>query len=133
MKLNLYTLMLCCLMSQVLGADRDQKRILTEVEGGLIVVIGCKTPDLLSALRPDNRYVVQGLDTDAAYVNAAIAAAKGNDIYGPVSARLFDGSHVPYAYSLVNQLVITDPRFRVWPRTCPIRISQLAEAGRKQN
>ncbi len=110
---RIYTLMICCLVAQALGADRDQTSIVTEVEGGLVVVIGCKTPDLWSTLRPGNRYVVQGLDTDAGCVNVAIKAVKAKGIYGPVSARLFDGRHLPYADNLVNQLVISDPGFQI--------------------
>ena len=44
---------------------QDAKQILdaTGVKGGLVVVVGCGDPALLTGLRPSESYLVHGLDT----------------------------------------------------------------------
>ena len=89
------------------GLAQDAKQVLeaTGVQGGLVVVIGCGDPGLLAGLRPNERYLVHGLDTDAAKVGQARQAIQARGLYGKVSVDRFDGKHLPYAPDLVNLIV----------------------------
>jgi len=78
------------------------------VKGGLIVVLGCDDPGFIPGLRINDSFVVQALDSDAAKVKAVRAGLQREGIYGPVSARTFDGEHLPYVDGLVNLVVICD-------------------------
>jgi outer membrane protein assembly factor BamB len=90
------------------GPKQDQARRILEatgVEGGLVVHLGCGDGKLTAALRAADRYLVDGLDTDAANVAKAREYLRSQGLYGSVSARQFDGRHLPYAESIVNLLV----------------------------
>ena len=76
-----------------------------EMRGGLIVHLGCGDGRLTAALHRDEHHVVQGLERDAGRVAQARAWLQKLGIYGPVSARLFDGTRLPYADNLVNLVV----------------------------
>jgi len=73
--------------------------------GGLIVVLGCDDPEFISGLRARDNCVVQALDTDTGKVNKLRAHLVEKGLYGPTSARLLDGEHLPYVDNLVNQFV----------------------------
>jgi len=75
---------------------------------GLVVVLGGGEAELAAALgeRPD--CLVQLLDTDAKKIEAARRFLQARDCYGRVSARVFDGRHLPYVDNLVNLLVVRD-------------------------
>jgi outer membrane protein assembly factor BamB len=77
----------------------------TGVQGGLVVHLGCGDGTLTAALRASDRYLVQGLDTDAARVAAARELAHSKGLYGEVTAEVFDGRQLPYVGDLVNLLV----------------------------
>ena len=77
------------------------------VTGGLVVHVGCGTGILTAALRINERTVVQGLDTDAAAIEAAREYIRSRGVYGPVSVREFDGEHLPYVDNLVNLIVVS--------------------------
>jgi len=77
----------------------------TGVRGGLVVHLGCGDGSLTADLRASDRYLVQGLDTDAARVAAARELLHSRGLYGPVTAEVFDGRQLPYAGGLVNLLV----------------------------
>ena len=112
-------LLICCracsigLGGETRGADPGDvaRRILadTGVQGGLVVHVGCRDGKLTAALRPCERYVVQGLDVDEANVERARSYIGSLDLYGPVSVGHFDGIHLPYADDLVNLIVAEDP------------------------
>ena len=72
----------------------------TGIQGGLIVHVGCGDGRLTAGLRVNDRYVVQGLDTDPANVRKAQQHIRSLGIYGPVTAKTFDGKHPPYAANL---------------------------------
>jgi len=76
------------------------------VKGGLVVILGCDDPELLTGLRANDRYVVQGLDNDAGKVENARKAIKAKAIYGKISAAVFDGNNLPYIDNLVNLIVV---------------------------
>ena len=77
----------------------------TKVEGGLIVHVGCGHGQLTAALRVHDRYVVHGLDTDAANVARARQLIRSKGLCGPVSIARFDGRSLPYADNLVDLVV----------------------------
>ncbi|NQU24023.1 MAG: PQQ-binding-like beta-propeller repeat protein [Candidatus Nealsonbacteria bacterium] len=87
----------------------------TGVDGGLIVHVGCGDGKLTTALRADDRYLVHGLDTDAAVVEKARAYIRSAGLYGNVSIDRFDGTRLPYADNLVN-LIVADGPMQVSPQ-----------------
>ena len=80
----------------------------TGVQGGLVVQVGVGDGNLTAALRADDRYLVQGLDTDAARVDKARRLLQSKGLYGPVTVNRFDGRLLPYVDNLVNLLVAED-------------------------
>ncbi len=85
----------------------------TGVEGGLVAHIGCGNGELTAALRAKDRYLVHGLDTNAAQVEEARAHIRSLGLYGVVSVDTFDGKRLPYADNLVNLVVIRDAGFGI--------------------
>ena len=83
------------------------------VRGGLIVHLGCGDGRFTSELRVNDRYIVQGLDTDATNVKKAREHIKSLGIYGKVTADTFDGKHLPYTDNLVNLLVVSGGKCQV--------------------
>ena len=77
----------------------------TGVQGGLIVHLGCGDGKLTAALRANDSYLVQGLETDPARVAEARKQVQASGVYGPVSVILWDGKQLPYAENMVNLLV----------------------------
>ncbi|MCA9268884.1 MAG: PQQ-binding-like beta-propeller repeat protein, partial [Planctomycetales bacterium] len=61
-----------------------------------------------AALAPQERYVVHGLATDDARVDAARRAVMEADKYGQVSIEPFHGDRLPYADNLVNLIVVQE-------------------------
>lgn len=80
----------------------------TSLDGGLVIVLGCESPELLSALRPNDAYVVQGLDTNPDKVSSARKAIQKKGAYGPVSVDLLESAALPYVDNIVNLLVVAD-------------------------
>jgi outer membrane protein assembly factor BamB/ubiquinone/menaquinone biosynthesis C-methylase UbiE len=77
--------------------------------GGVIVHIGCGDGKLTTALKLDDRFVVQGLDRDAKHIEAARKLLHEQGIYGVATAVVFNGQRLPYAENLVNLIVATGP------------------------
>ncbi len=98
----------------VLGDERapgDWPRSVVDrvgIQGGLIVHFPCGGGQSTAALRVNDRYVVHGLDTDPAHVEAARERLRSRGVYGDVSVDAFDGKRLPYADNLVNLLVAED-------------------------
>ncbi len=80
----------------------------TGTRGGLVVHLGCGGGELTAALRANERYLVHGLDTDAADVAAARAHVRRAGLSGSVWVDRFDGRRLPYAENMVNLLVAED-------------------------
>ncbi len=78
------------------------------VEGGLVVHLGCGDGRLTAALRVDERYLVQGLDSDATDVEQAREYVRSLGIYGVVSVDRLAGPRLPYAENLVKLLVVEE-------------------------
>jgi len=81
----------------------------TGIRGGLVVHLGCGDGKLTAALHVNDRFLVQGLDTDAENVGRAREYLKSLGIYEKVAADTFGGEHLPYTDNLVNLLVVSDP------------------------
>jgi len=92
------------------AAEERARQILdaTGVKGGLVVHLGCGDGKLTAALHVCDRYLVHGLDRDAANVAKARAQLRSKGLYGPVSVERFDGQHLPYVDNLVNLVVAED-------------------------
>ncbi len=86
----------------------------TGVQGGLVVHVGCDDGRLTVQLRPNDRYLVHGLDTDPADVQKARSYVRSLGLYGPVSVEVFDGRTLPYQDNLVNLLVVSEPGQVPW-------------------
>ena len=77
-----------------------------DVQGGLIVHLGCGDGKLTAALGANDRYVVHGIDSDPTNVENARAYIQSAGQYGRVSIERFDGQSLPYADNLVNLIVV---------------------------
>ena len=87
--------------------DQEAKQILNEsgVQGGFVVHVGCGDGKLTAALRANDGYMVQGLETDEKLVAADRQFFASLGLDGKVTAGLFDGKHLPYLDNYVNLLV----------------------------
>ncbi len=75
------------------------------VKGGIVVQLGASDPAAIAALRANDSYQVEALDTDAVSVAKAREAIFAKGAYGPVSVDTFDGKLLPYTDNFVNLLV----------------------------
>jgi len=82
------------------------------VKGGFVVHLGCGDGEVTAALKPNDAYIVHGLDTDPSNVEIARERFLAEKSIGSVSAAVFDGEHLPYVDNMVNLLVVSSP-FRV--------------------
>lgn len=89
-------------------ASQDAREILevSGVQGGLVAVIGCDSPELPAGLHAGDSYLVHALDRDPGKVAAARVYLREKGLYGSVTAARWDGSQLPFAAGLVNLLVI---------------------------
>ena len=78
------------------------------IPGGLVVHVGCGEGKMTAALHAGDAFLVQGLDTSPENVAAARKHFDQRGLYGPVTARRFDGKALPYRDNLVNLVVVTD-------------------------
>ncbi len=87
--------------------EADARAILDKsgVKGGVVVQLGVGDGSLTAALRANDHYQVQGLDTDAAVVAKSREAIFARGAYGPVSVDQYDGKLLPYIDNFVNLIV----------------------------
>ena len=93
------------------AAARDQARQIldaTGVTGGLVIHLGCGDGRLTAALGEAETFVVYGLDTGAADVEAARAHVRALGRYGRIAISCFDGSRLPFVDNLANLVVAED-------------------------
>lgn len=90
--------------------DVQAKKILeaSNIEGGLVVHLGCGNGELTAALRIKESYIIHGLDTAPENVSKARKHIRAKGLYGPVSVDTYDGEKLPYADNLVNLAVVED-------------------------
>ena len=79
------------------------------VLGGLVVHLGCGDGQLTAALRSSESFLVHGLDTQPANVEAARKHVRSLGLYGKVAVDIFDGKRLPYIDNCVNLLVVDQP------------------------
>lgn len=80
----------------------------TDVQGGVVVHVGCGDGAVTAGLRAGDGFLVHGLDTSAANVEAARARIQRLGLYGPVSVDTFDGRTLPYVDNFANLVVADD-------------------------
>jgi len=98
-----------CLIPTHVHAAENGRAILeaTNVQGGLVVHIGCGDGRLTAELLGNQRFIVRGLDTDRAHVVQARQYLQAQNVYGPVTVQQFDGRSLPLVDNLVS-LVVAD-------------------------
>ncbi|MFW6108109.1 MAG: PQQ-binding-like beta-propeller repeat protein, partial [bacterium] len=117
------------------AAALEAREILAEtgVRGGLVAHVGCGDGTLTAALRANERYLVHGLDADAALVKKARAHVRSVGLYGPVSVERWSGARLPYTDNLVNLLVVEDadavPAAEIERVLCPGGVAYVKKAG----
>ncbi|NIP28465.1 MAG: PQQ-binding-like beta-propeller repeat protein [Phycisphaerae bacterium] len=79
----------------------------TGINGGLVIHVGCGDGTLTAALRANDSYIVQGLDTDVDKIEKARKTIISKGLYGKVTVREFDGKNLPFIDNLVNLIVVT--------------------------
>ena len=79
------------------------------ITGGLVVHVGCGDGQLTADLRINDRYLVQGLERDAAQVDLARATLRKQGKLGGVTVIQFDGKRLPYADNMVNLMIVDSP------------------------
>jgi len=109
MKNRLVILLLLIMGTSVYAADAAKDLVeKSGVKGGLIVHLGSGDGKLTSALRINDKFLVQGLDRDSAKVTAARKMIQAKGIYGTVSVDVWDGKTLPYSDNLVNLIIAED-------------------------
>ncbi len=90
------------------AADGQASKIIEAagVKGGLVVHVGCGDGKLTAALRANDRYLVRGLERDAAKVAAAREHIRSLGVYGKVSVEHWRSKHLPLSADMVNLLVV---------------------------
>lgn len=83
-----------------------------DVQGGLIVHIGCGDGKLTAALCANDSYLVHGLDPDVKNIEKARKHIQSLKLYGKVSVDRLNGSRLPYIDNLVN-LVVSEQLGRI--------------------
>ncbi len=80
----------------------------TNVRGGFILHLGCGDGALTVCLEADDRYVVHGMDGDAANVAKARERIADAGLEDRVTVEHFSGDVLPFVNNLVNLLVMRD-------------------------
>ena len=76
-----------------------------ELQGGLIVHLGCGDGKLTAMLHHAKNFLVHGLDAEADNVRKAREHLQQLGLYGRVSVEPFDGKRLPYVDNLANLVV----------------------------
>ncbi len=92
------------------------------VKGGLVVHIGCGDGKLTAALRPNDSYLVHGLDKSAKNVAKARKYIRSVGLYGNVSVDQWKGKRLPYIDNLINLVVLQSRRAGEIPRRELLRV-----------
>jgi outer membrane protein assembly factor BamB len=94
--------------TEVLGEMANAILEMANIQGGLIVHINCGDGALTAALRVNDSYLVQGLDSSQANVQRARQYIASEGSYGPISVDRLDGGRLPYKDNMVNLIVSED-------------------------
>jgi len=80
----------------------------TGVQGGFVLHLGCGDGALTACLAADDRYVVHGMDGDAANVAKARKRISDAGLEAQATAEPFSGDVLPFVDNLVNVIVASD-------------------------
>lgn len=105
---NVIASVLCVVSVQAFAESGPQLLEKSGVKGGVVVRLGATDPTEILALRVNDSYQVQALDTDASRVAKARESIFSKGAYGSVSVDHFDGKALPYIDNLVNLIVADD-------------------------
>ncbi|UCG47012.1 MAG: PQQ-binding-like beta-propeller repeat protein [Phycisphaerales bacterium] len=116
---------------------RGQAKQLLEtagLKGGLVIHIGCGNGRLTTNLRPNESFIVQGLDDNPDDVELAREYIKSLNLYGRVTADHLTGTKLPYVDNTVNLVVAENlgriPMQEVVRVLAPEAVALVKEAGR---
>jgi outer membrane protein assembly factor BamB len=104
--LTLFFLSFCAQI--LLGHSASEIIAESGIQGGLVVHLGCGRGEITAGLHVNERYLVQGLDTDGACVARTRARLQSRGLNGPVTADRYDGKKLPYVRDMVSLLVVSD-------------------------
>ena len=85
-----------------------QELLTADLAGGLCVHLGAGNGKLTAALAAGGRFLVHGLEPDAAMAESAIRLLRSRGIYGQAWVEPYAAKRLPYAENLVNVLVADD-------------------------
>lgn len=114
-------LFLCALFAKAQdSAEQQAEKIIqaSGVQGGLIVHLGCGDGQLTSALRVNDRFLVHGLDTDAAKVEQARERIRSLGLYGKITVEQLTTNQLPHTDNLVNLIVVSGD-------SCPVSDAEI--------
>ncbi len=117
-------------------ADETASRILreTQVQGGLVVLLGCGEEALPAEIASCGPYVVHVLDSDSDRVEKLRAGLSQTGRYGTVSVAQLHGAALPYITGLVNLVVAENlkqvPMAEVMRVLAPRGVAYVKEAGK---
>lgn len=87
---------------------KDELVSQSQVNGGLIVHLGCPDEKLIAAFASDDRFVAHGLTTDDESQRRMRAALNRRGLYGKASVERLSSKKLPYADQLVRLLVVEE-------------------------
>ncbi len=114
--------------------DAHTIRQVAEVQGGVVVHVGCGDGQLTAALQAGERWLVHGLAQQPQQVAAARTRIQAEGKYGRASVDQYDGRQLPYIDNCVNLIVVdTDrqvPRSELLRVLVPLGVICIQENGR---
>ncbi len=114
--MKLKSILLCCVVllgtvaPRLCGREKAADLVAgSGIAGGLVVHVGCGTGRLTADLRISPRYLVQGLERDAARVAEARAYLRQQSKSGSVTVEHWHAERLPYADNMVNLMIVDTP------------------------
>ena len=101
--------LLSLLAAAALADDGGELLRQSGIQGGVVVHLGCGDGTVTAQLAAGPQYVVQGLDTEMANVQAARKRLLSEKRYGAVTIDRWDGRRLPYIDNFVNLIVVSHP------------------------
>jgi outer membrane protein assembly factor BamB len=96
-------------VSMVVAENAEEIFRKTGIKGGLIVHLGCGNGELTASLKQNDRFFVQGLDTNKNKIEEARKQLLSKGLNGDVSLMHLTEDKLPYVDNLVNLLVVEEP------------------------
>ena len=134
---HLFALLSISILPAVSAGDSASKILdATDVQGGLVIHLGCGDGRLTATLGAGDSFLVHGLDVDSANVATARNHVKSMGRYGKVSVQQLADSRLPYADNLANLVVSEDlgdvRNDEVMRVLCPGGVAYIKAAGNWQ-